>query len=148
VAGQKKKAMPLKNMTRSYLLDTHVLIWWLAGDERLSPKTVALLEDRRNDVLIAGASLHEYAIKEAKGDMPFDSGTLVAAVSQLGLTVLPFGWTAVLLYGQVALPQKDPFDKAIVVLAMAHSVPLITADRNILKTSLPGLTLINPGQQG
>jgi PIN domain nuclease of toxin-antitoxin system len=136
--------MPSKSTTRSYLLDTHVLVWWLAGDKRLSPKTVSLLEDKQNDVLIASASLHEYAIKEAKGDMPFDSGTLVAAVSQLGLTVLPFSWTALLLYAQVALPQKDPFDKAIVALAMVHSVPLITADRNILKTSLPGLSLINP----
>lgn len=135
-------------MIRSYLIDTHVLIWWLAGDKRLSRGTVELLEDMQNNILIASPSLHEYAIKAAGGGMPFTARELVTAADRLAITILPFNWAATLVYSRVKLPHKDPFDRAIVAQALAHNVPLITADKNILGSGLAELELINPGQTG
>ena len=45
------------------LLDTHALLWFLAGDEKLSGVARALVEDDGNEVLVSAGSLWEIAIK-------------------------------------------------------------------------------------
>jgi PIN domain nuclease of toxin-antitoxin system len=39
------------------LLDTHALIWWLAGDDRLSPPAKAAVMDESQKVFVSAASL-------------------------------------------------------------------------------------------
>lgn len=39
------------------LLDTHTFLWFIGGDERLSPTARKLIEDVNNDVYLSVASL-------------------------------------------------------------------------------------------
>jgi len=45
------------------LLDTHVLLWSLAHDDRLGPRTRSLIEDPDTEVLVSVVSLWEIVVK-------------------------------------------------------------------------------------
>jgi PIN domain nuclease of toxin-antitoxin system len=59
------------------LLDTHSFLWFIGGDERLSPTGRMLIEDVNNDVFLSVASLWEMAIKISLGRLrlaqPFET---------------------------------------------------------------------------
>jgi PIN domain nuclease of toxin-antitoxin system len=45
------------------LLDTHALIWWLAGDETLSRRAREAIGHEANSIAVSAASAMEVAIK-------------------------------------------------------------------------------------
>ena len=53
------------------LVDTHVLLWFLAGDPQLSKTSRAVVEDSANDLLVSAGSLWEMAIKVSLGKLTF-----------------------------------------------------------------------------
>jgi PIN domain nuclease of toxin-antitoxin system len=62
------------------LLDTHIALWAITEDPRLSPKARELIVDPANDVCISAATVWEIAIKHAlargrPNDMPTLCGT-------------------------------------------------------------------------
>jgi hypothetical protein len=57
------------------LLDTHVALWAIADDDRLSAKARRLIEDAENDIVVSAATVWEISIKHAlarggPNDMP------------------------------------------------------------------------------
>lgn len=48
------------------LLDTHILLWFLAGDPSLSARSRAAIEEPSNELLLSVASLWEMAIKVSR----------------------------------------------------------------------------------
>ena len=52
------------------LLDTHALLWWLAGNERLSEASRAAITDHANEILVSAASAWEIATKHRLGKLP------------------------------------------------------------------------------
>ena len=44
------------------LLDTHVLLWWLADDRKLARAARAIIANPDNEVLVSSVSLWEIAI--------------------------------------------------------------------------------------
>ena len=51
------------------LLDTHVFLWFIAGDDRLSKTARSLIEDPANLVFLSQVSLWEMAIKISLGKL-------------------------------------------------------------------------------
>jgi PIN domain nuclease of toxin-antitoxin system len=112
------------------LLDTHVLLWWLAHDPALGPESYAVIRDAYNDVYISAATTWEASIKKALGKLeaPDDLDRIVEAERFLKLSIS-------LYHGQMAgrLPayHRDPFDRMLVAQAQAEGLTIVTADRNI-----------------
>ena len=52
------------------LLDTHALLWWVAGDTRLSRKARAAIGAADNDVHVSAASAWEISTKFRLGKLP------------------------------------------------------------------------------
>ncbi len=52
------------------LLDTHALLWWMDGDERLSLQARSLIGDTNQTVLVSAASTWEIATKVRIGKLP------------------------------------------------------------------------------
>lgn len=113
------------------LLDTHALLWWLAGDERLGPKARAAIEDPVNEVLVSHVSLWEIAIKIGIGKLRLDVGEAVAAIRARGVEEL--GLTAPHLVTLAALERRhrDPFDHMLVAQAIVEGATLMTEDRRM-----------------
>jgi len=58
------------------LLDTHALIWWLAGDGALSQRAREAVANEDNSVAVSAASAMEVATKFCIGKLP--EGALLA----------------------------------------------------------------------
>lgn len=108
------------------LLDSHALLWFVAGDQRRIGKTLrARIEAEAT--MVSTASLWEIAIKVALGklDAPDD---LPARVEQLGFELLAV--TAEHAWQTRHLPQhhRDPFDRLLIAQAQVEKLAIMTAD--------------------
>ena len=72
------------------LLDTHVLLWWLADDCRLTRKAHELIKDPANGIFVSAATAWEIAIKQYLGKLRFE-GNLESVLSDEGFTPLAIG---------------------------------------------------------
>lgn len=112
------------------LIDTHILIWYIAGNSSLNPAMTDLLEATENNLSISVASLWEIAIKVAKGklDLGIEFHELEGILDRLNIQMLP------ILFGdlnvQRALPfyHTDPFDQLIISQAINQNLVLMSAD--------------------
>ena len=112
------------------LLDTHVLLWALMGDDRLAVTTVDLIEDPANEVRASAASAWEIAIKQAVGrlDAPAD---LAAAIDATGFAPLAITVDHALRAGDLPPHHRDPFDRMLVAQAQAEGLTIVTRDEQI-----------------
>src|SRR5271169_4882409 len=119
----------------SYLLDTHILVWWRQDLKRLSKaqaRVLTQLEEQGQPAGISAISLRELAKmiqqRRVEVDMPLD-GWLGNVISHPLLTVLPI--TASVAAESVRLGDdfhRDTADQIIVATARCHDLTLITAD--------------------
>ncbi len=111
------------------LLDTHALLWWLAGDPALSPAASRLMADPANTVLVSAASAWEIATKVRIGKLP-GAVALVADFEGLlvreGFETLAVSVDHAIRAGQLPGAHRDPFDRMLVAQALAENVPLIS----------------------
>ncbi len=112
------------------LLDTHVLLWAVAEPTRLDASTRDLIEDARNEVLFSAASIWEVAIKSALGraDFPVRPSQVAQAARDTGFSELPVSADAAARVADLPPHHRDPFDRLLVVQAMAEPMRLYTAD--------------------
>ncbi len=116
-------------MTR-LLLDTHVLLWALAGDPKLGGDARLAVADPRNDVFVSAVSVWEIAIKRALGKLKVPD-SLVATIAGTGFRELPVTFFHAELAGSLPPRHNDPFDRMLVAQAQADGLVLVTADVNI-----------------
>ncbi len=111
------------------LLDTHILIWYVMGDEQLPISWRELIQSPQNQKFVSVASLWEIAVKTNIGKLtlkyPLDR--LVPVDFQLLLIELPH----LLAYQQLPLHHRDPFDRMLIAQAQAEQLTLMTQDGNM-----------------
>jgi PIN domain nuclease of toxin-antitoxin system len=74
------------------LVDTHVFLWFIAGDQRLSRTARAAVESITDDKLFSVASLWEIAIKLSLGrlELPSPHGSFLRGMlGDVGIGLLP-----------------------------------------------------------
>jgi PIN domain nuclease of toxin-antitoxin system len=109
------------------LLDTHAVLWWLAGDDRLGEAARRHLADDGNRVLLSAAVVWEITIKRALGK-------LVVPDEYLGLLlsagVTPLAVSVEHAAGVAALPplHRDPFDRMLVAQALSERAAVVSRD--------------------
>jgi PIN domain nuclease of toxin-antitoxin system len=111
------------------LLDTHALIWWLAGDTSLSATAKAAVVDPDNAVFVSAASAWEIATKYRIGRLPRAGALAVdasGALARQGFVELPItvqhGQTA----GGLPDPHRDPFDRMLIAQATLTDLVLVS----------------------
>jgi PIN domain nuclease of toxin-antitoxin system len=118
------------------LLDTHVFLWWVSGDPRLSQRAIDVIADGKNSLFLSAASGWEMAIKLALGKLilpgsleSFVSGQLAANSIQ----VLPVQMAHALHVSNLPPYHRDPFDRLLVAQAQLERMPILTGDPWIAK---------------
>jgi len=114
-----------------YLLDTHVLIWWITSDQRLSTKARALIASHRNTLHWSVASSWEISIKHALGRLVFDEPPEVLIPKELDhnrIETLLIDNAHAFAAGQLPLHHKDPFDRMLVAQARTESLGIVSND--------------------
>lgn len=110
------------------LLDTHVLLWWLANDPALGRAARDAIAAAQSDVFVSAASAWEISIKKALGKLEAPSDLQ----GQLELNRFePLSITVGHGYAAGALPRlhDDPFDRLLVAQAQAEDLVVVTRDR-------------------
>jgi PIN domain nuclease of toxin-antitoxin system len=119
-----------------YLLDTHVLLWWLANPKQLSQKSQNIITDKANRIFVSSISMWEMAIKQELGrlEIPINILSILQAEN---ITMLPL--TAEEGLGVVNLPKlhSDPFDRILIVQAKLNNLVFITKDKKIMEYAIP-----------
>lgn len=120
------------------LLDTHVLLWWLAGDPSL-PDEVGERIDTELDVFVSPASIWEIEIKKAIGKLKAPSD-LVDVIEESGVSELPIRYRHAELAGRLPPVHRDPFDRLLVAQAMSERLTLVSRDADIRRYDVPVLS--------
>ncbi|HEU0054691.1 MAG TPA: type II toxin-antitoxin system VapC family toxin [Longimicrobium sp.] len=119
------------------VIDTHIWIWWVDGNSRLSPAHLrALQEYEATGIGVSAISCWEIAKLVEYGRIHLSHPVqewLDAALSYPGIELLPLSPTVAV--AATTLPEgfhKDPADQIIVATARVLDCPLLTADEKIL----------------
>jgi len=114
------------------LLDTHVLLWWLQGESKLSPTAQAIIQNPGYRVLVSAASAWEIAIKYKAGKLDA-ARALVArfqsAIEAENFVELPISVRHAIEAGLLKGSHKDPFDRVLIAQARAERVAVVSTDK-------------------
>lgn len=113
------------------LIDTHIDVWSLTNEDRLSKSMKSLLIASDTEVLLSVASLWELAIKHSLGKLklkiPFhDLATLELIKNSIDL--LRISPAHVIEVSKLPHFHKDPFDRIIIAQAMTEDLSVLTVD--------------------
>lgn len=113
------------------LLDTHALLWWLAGDRQLSPTARWAIEDEDNPVFVSAASAWEVATKHRLGKLP-TVGPLArdfaGEIGRQGFLELPISLEDGQRAGSLTGEHKDPFDRMLIAQSKVYNLALISSE--------------------
>ncbi len=119
------------------VIDTHVLVWWVNGDDILSRKArqAILQELDGGEIIISAISAWEIAmlVEREKLVLSMDVDSWLATVAEIAaVRIVPVDVEISLK--SVSLPgefHKDPADRMIVATARKLAAPLVTKDEKI-----------------
>ena len=111
------------------LLDTHVLLWWLADDRKLSKDARATIADPNHQVLVSAASVWEVAIKAALKRVEIELDDLEEGILKSGFEPLAIAMRHAVRVGGLPDVHRDPFDRMLVAQAGVEELRLVTHDR-------------------
>jgi PIN domain nuclease of toxin-antitoxin system len=111
------------------LLDTHALLWWLAGNRALSGRAIEAIDAAENQVFVSAVSAFEVATKFRLGKLP--EGELLArdfevVVEAQGFDPLPLDAAHGRVAGALAPIHKDPFDRLLIAQALREDLFLVS----------------------
>jgi PIN domain nuclease of toxin-antitoxin system len=115
----------------SWLLDTHVVLWWLLDDPVLAADIKELI-DEEPDVYVSAATIWEVAIKQAAGKLP-GPVSLPERIQENGFVPLPVSPEHAIIAGRLPLIHRDPFDRMLIAQAQFEKLTLVTRDENCRK---------------
>jgi len=142
--------MPTNRVPSSFLLDTHVWIWLMQGNPKLSASTRAEIQAAVPDgqLRVSAISVWEVAMLEAKQRVVFDIDCNVwvdQALSAPGVSLMPL--SPEIAIASTRLPGEfhgDPADRMIVATARQQNCTLVTADQAILDYAGAGFVHVLP----
>lgn len=121
---------------KKYLIDTHILLWWLTDDSRLSKNVREILSNPKNVVFVSTVSAWEISIKlnlNSKFKMSVSLEECFA--DSLGFKTLPVQLDHVYELNNLEKLHKDPFDRMLIAQAISEDMTLISVDEKIKQYS-------------
>ena len=116
-----------------FLIDTHILIWYLEDDPQLSSHVAEILEDTRHDLYVSIASLWEIAIKSGLGKLKLkiEFHDLKEVLERLSIAILSIDFEDTQTYFTLPLFEnhRDPFDRILVAQVMRRPMTLVRGDK-------------------
>jgi PIN domain nuclease of toxin-antitoxin system len=119
------------------LLDTHVVLWWLADDPELSNELKETI-DEEVDVFVSAVTVWEVAIKQQLGKIvaPVD---LPERIRDSELPNLHVTADHAIAAGRLPPIHRDPFDRMLVAQSRTEGLTLVTRDKVLHDYDVPVL---------
>ncbi|MBE9581798.1 MAG: type II toxin-antitoxin system VapC family toxin, partial [Proteobacteria bacterium] len=122
---------PVKEKASRFLLDTHVLLWWLFDDPKLSGPAHDVIQAPDNTILVSSASGWEIATKYRLGKLSHAgeaAHNLPSLLRKSRIDVLPITMEHALAAGAFSGPHRDPFDRMLIAQGQIEGLPIVTSD--------------------
>ena len=139
----------ISNDPNSVLLDTHILIWYVEGDNHLKKQHLDIIEKARqqNKLYISAISIWEITMLSEKERIVLSvtlSEWIDKALSTEGLNIIDLSTNILIESCQLPhYPHKDPADRMIIATARHLSISLMTFDNKMIEYADKGyLTII------
>jgi len=118
------------------LLDTHIAIWAIEDNKRLSVQARTLIADTQNAVFVSVISLWEIAMKHAlrragPDSIDFSAGDARKYFDVAGYAILPAVSEHLLFLEKLHALHGDPFDRLLVAQALSEPMRLVTHDARV-----------------
>ena len=116
------------------LLDTHVFLWFISGDKRLSNALQQSIRDTSNEVYLSVASVWEAIIKSQLGKLvlPEPAETYLPKQRERHLIAsLSIEEAHVAQLAKLPSLHRDPFDRILVCQALQQGMTIVTLDENV-----------------
>ncbi len=109
------------------LLDTRIVLWWLANDPSLPAGASTVIADPETEVVVSAATVWEIEIKRAAGrlEAPDDIVDALVANDFDTLSITP---AHAVTAGRLPAHHSDPFDRMLIAQAQVEGFTLITVD--------------------
>ena len=127
---------PMNEKASKFLIDTHVLLWWLFDDPKLSPRAYGIIQSHENTILVSSASGWEIATKYRLGKLPHAREAalnLPSLLKQSHMDVLSITLEHALTAGALPGPHRDPFDRMLIAQGRIEDLPIVTSDKAFKK---------------
>lgn len=124
------------------ILDTHIALWWLADDARLTPRLRDLV-GRSSDVYLSSASTWEVSIKLAIGKLNLDleaDTTFASVCAAQGFRLVSVDHADAWAVLSLPATRADPFDRLIAATARRRGWTVVTADAAFDDLGVPTLS--------
>ncbi|MEM7548606.1 MAG: type II toxin-antitoxin system VapC family toxin [Bacteroidota bacterium] len=113
-----------------YLIDTHILLWYILGDKRLKPKYIHLIDNDQNGIFISSVSIWEIALKLSIGKLKLTTNfkELIHYLDENDFKILEYDSDD--LNTMIGLPfhHQDPFDRLIIAQSISKKLPIVSDD--------------------
>lgn len=133
------------------VLDTHILIWFVQGEDKLGRKAREIVEQSfdQEEVTVSAITFWEISLLAHRGNISLakPTQTWIDDLRDRGLGVIGISPEIAVDAGQLADNiHGDPVDRLIIASARATGFPLVTADRSILAYGQAGHVTVIDGR--
>ena len=122
---------------KRYLLDTHLIYWWMTADARLGKATQRIIA--KSEIVVSTAIIWEMVLKNAKGKLPLPQGSITEQFEVQGFALLPILPRHIEAARSLTCTHADPFDRLLIAQAHEERLTLLTRDTAILALGLDGV---------
>ena len=116
------------------LLDTHVFLWYVAGDPLLPAAFRAAIQDPANEAYLSVASVWEAVIKYGLGKLPLPAPPETYLPHQRArhfIASLLIDETTFVHLAKLPPLHRDPFDRVLIAQALQHDLIIATVDQTV-----------------
>ncbi|QQE67353.1 PilT protein-like protein (plasmid) [Leptolyngbya sp. BL0902] len=116
------------------LLDTHIFLWFINADIRLSTTIRDTIRDPDNDVYLSSVSIWEVIVKYQLGklSLPESPETYLPRQRDLHqIDSLALDEMSVIQLTKLPLSHRDPFDRMLICQALRNDLTIATVDSAI-----------------
>lgn len=119
----------------AFLLDTHVFLWFVSGDNQLPASVRDKIKDIHQPCFLSAASLWEITIKNQIGKLTLNISLeeLFNYADRNQIEIVPINYDHLLVLSKLPNHHSDPFDRLIISQAIAENLVLITRDKGLKK---------------
>lgn len=117
------------------LLDTHVFIWFVNGDDKLSEKYLKILrEDKSLHLSVISCWEISLLLKKDRIELkyPFDEW-IQNALKATNVNLINLDMDIVLTYHNIFNFHSDPADMLISATSICKNIPLLTFDKKLIE---------------
>ena len=113
------------------LLDTHIFLWLITGDRRITETMQIDVLNPANEVYLSVVSVWEISVKYQLGRLPLPEPPQIYLPVQRQrheITSLSLDEASISQLARLPSIHRDPFDRMLVCQALEHDLTIVTVD--------------------